>query len=192
MYIRVRKIGEMYALLMFGEDEEGKSELIDYRICERENEINYEEFLDNLRQRNLKMPMFFVTDGHKRLHSAIQTVYPFAKIQVCVVHKKRDVISKTSVINRENVSKDLGYIYRSSTREEAFIRLKEFKNKWRNKEPFKVYSFQYDFNLTLTYLEFDKSIHKKIMTNNSIERYISEIRRRTKPNRIFSKHREFG
>ena len=41
------------------------------------------------------------------------------------------------------------------------------------------------FIITLTYFDFDKSIWNRIKTNNPIERYIEEIRRRTIPIRIF-------
>jgi transposase-like protein len=41
------------------------------------------------------------------------------------------------------------------------------------------------FIITLTYFDFDKSIWSRIITNNPIERYIEEIRRRTIPMRIF-------
>jgi len=41
------------------------------------------------------------------------------------------------------------------------------------------------FIITLTYFDFDKSIWNRKKTNNPIERYIEEIRRRTIPMRIF-------
>lgn len=185
MYVRVRNIGKFWVLLALGEDEKGKKELIDYRISKREDELSYEEFLENLRERGLRKPLIFVIDGHRGLLSAIQTVFPFSKIQVCVAHKQRDVLNRTSIENREKVSKDLRYVYSSKTKEEAFRRLKEFKSKWKKKEPLAVHSLKYSFSLTLTYLEFDESIQRKIRTNNPMERYIEEIRRRTKPMRIF-------
>ena len=103
MYVKVRSLGKYWLLLALGETMEGEIELIDYRLSERENEASYEDFLENLRLRGLKRPVLFITDGHKGLQLAIQTVFPFAKIQICVVHKKRDVLSKTSLSNRDNV-----------------------------------------------------------------------------------------
>jgi len=185
MYVKVRSLGKYWLLLALGETMEGEIELIDYRLSERENEASYEDFLENLRLRGLKRPVLFITDGHKGLQLAIRTVFSFAKIQVCVVHKKRDVLSKTSLSNRDKVSKDLSIIYASESKEEAIGKLKEFKSKWKKKEPLAVRSLQYGFHLTLTYFDFDKSIWNRIKTNNPIERYIEEIRRRTIPMRIF-------
>ena len=109
-----------------------------------------------------------IKDKSMKFKSKIIGKYQHAKIQVCIIYKKRDVLDKTSLTNRDKVSKELTYISASDTKEEAIRRKKEFKNKWKKKEPLIVRSLQYGFHLTLTYLEFDKSIQNKIKTNNQI------------------------
>lgn len=186
MEVKVRKIGKLKVLLALGEDYEGKRELIDYMISEREDELSYEKFLDNLRQRGLRRAEIFVHDGHLGLQNAIQTVFPYANQQICIFHKKMDAMNKSSCENRVEIGKDIDWIYSSNTKEEALNRLKEFNKKWKTKERPAVRSLNFRFMMTIKFLEFDKTIQKRIRTNNPIERYIEEIRRRIIPMRSFN------
>lgn len=186
MEVRVRKYGKLKVLLAFGEDYDGNRELIDYMISEKEDELSYEKFLENLRQRGLKMPEIFVHDGHLGLQNAIQTVFPYSNQQVCIFHKKMDAVRKSSPENREEIGKDIDLIYSSRSKEEAMLRLKEFNKKWKKKERLSVKSMNFRFMMTIKFLEFDLTIQKRIRTNNPLERYIEEIRRRIIPMRSFN------
>lgn len=188
MEVKVKKIGKLKVLLALGEDYEGRRELIDYMISEREDELSYEKFLDNLRQRGLKKAEIFVHDGHLGLQNAIQTVFPYSNQQICIFHKKMDVMNKSSSENRAEIGKDIDWIYSSNTKEEALNRLKEFNKKWKKKEIQAVRSLNFRFMMTIKFLEFEETIRKRIRTNNPIERYIEEIRRRIIPMRSFNSY----
>jgi len=187
----VREKGREVLLLVLGEDYSGRKELIDYRIANGETEENYEKFFNDLFGRGLKQPELFVHDGHIGLTSALKTIYPYARQQVCIIHKRRDVISKTSQTNKASLSEELKTIFSSKDKNEAIQRQREFIEKWKNKEPDAVRSLKFQFHYTITFYEFDISIINKIRTNNPIERYIEEIRRRTIPMRYFQNEKSF-
>ena len=44
-----------------------------------------------------------------------------------------DAINKSSCENRDEIGKDIDWIYSSNTKEEALNRLKEFNKKWKRK-----------------------------------------------------------
>ncbi|MFN6991865.1 MAG: transposase [Fervidobacterium sp.] len=69
--LKVRKIGKLKVLLALGEDYEGRRELIDYMISEREDELSYEKFLDNLRQKGFENTRDIVHNSHLGLQSTI-------------------------------------------------------------------------------------------------------------------------
>ncbi|MFN6991864.1 MAG: transposase, partial [Fervidobacterium sp.] len=73
-------------------------------------------------------------------------------------------------------------------KEEASNRLKESNKKWKTKERLAVRILNFRFMMTIKFLEFDKTIQKRIRTNNPIERYIEEIRRRIIPMRSFNSY----
>jgi len=187
----VRDKGRETLLLVLGEDYAGRRELIDYRVAIGETEENYENFLNDLYNRGLKQPELFVHDGHIGLTSALKTIYPYTRQQVCIIHKRRDVLSKTSLTNREEVSEELSAIFSSKDKNEALQRQREFIEKWKKKESQAVRSIKFQFNYTITFYDFDRSIINKIRTNNPIERYIEEIRRRTIPMRYFQNEKSF-
>jgi putative transposase len=187
----VRNKGREVLLLILGEDYSGRRELIDYRVAGGETEENYENFLNDLYNRGLKQPELFVHDGHIGLTSALKTIYPYAKQQVCIIHKRRDVLNKTSQANGAEISEEFSAIYSSKDKNEATRRQREFIEKWKRKEPFAVKSIKFQFNYTITFYDFDRSIINKLRTNNPIERYIEEIRRRTIPMRYFQNEKSF-
>jgi putative transposase len=64
-----------------------------------------------------------------------------------------------------------------------------FCDKWSNKEPQAVRSFIRGFEYCLVYLEYPDPIRTMLKTNNPIERYLQEIRRRIIPMRSFNNAR---
>lgn len=178
-------------LLVYGEDSEGRQALIDYRVADNENETNYEIFLNDLYRRGLEGAEIVVHNGHPGLSSAVRTVYPEIMQQVCIFHKKKDIRNKVSEKHRKDLMKDVSEIYSSASKYEAMEIRNKIIKKWINKEPRAVRSLCYGFEKTLTYLEMEVTIRKRISTNNPLERFIQEIRRRTVPMRYFQNMNSF-
>lgn len=192
MYSTVRNKGKNVLLLVYGEDSEGRQELVDYRVADSENETNYEIFLNDLYRRGLEGAKIVIHDGHLGLSSAVRTVYPEIKQQVCIFHKKKDIRNKVSEKHRKDLMKDVSEIYSSASKHEAMEIRNKIIKKWINKEPRAVRSLCYGFEKTLTYLEMEVTIRKRVRTNNPLERFIQEIRRRTVPMRYFQNMNSFN
>jgi transposase-like protein len=58
-------------------------------------------------------------DGLKGIPSAIETVFPQAQVQLCIVHLVRHSLNYVGWKQRKEVAADLQQIYRAATREEA-------------------------------------------------------------------------
>ena len=61
---------------------------------------------------------------------AIETVFPEAQVQLCLVHQVRVSLNYVSWKQRKAVAADLKPIYQASTVEQAGQRLEEFAAKW--------------------------------------------------------------
>lgn len=191
-YYRARRKNAVM-LAVLGVRQTGKKiikEILDYMIVTSEDEIGYTKLLRSLKNRGLSSVKFkvIVHDGEGSISKAIRNVYGKEKIseQRCMVHKKRNVIN--AIIdknNKDDLSKDVWKTYTSKTKEEFLYNQSKVYTKWKFKEPEAMKIFNRRDNKILTKFEFEQDIHKIIHSNNYIERYFKEIRRRTKAIGVF-------
>lgn len=81
---------------------------------------------------------------------------------------------------------DALYVFEGETATEVRGRLRVFCSKWSSKEPKAVRNFLKGFEYCLTYLEYPEPLRAMLKTNNPIERYLQELRRRIIPMRAFN------
>ena len=77
-------------------------------------------------------------------------------------------------------------IFNAAHEKEARQRLRTFMQKWSAKEPKAVRNLLRGFEYCLTYLDFPEPWRTRLKTNNLVERYLEEIRRRIIPMRSFN------
>jgi putative transposase len=77
---------------------------------------------------------------------------------------------------RFEVKADAYQIYEAETLDDAHQRLGQFIAKWEVLEPKVVQVFQQDFNLMVTFYEFENNLHHHIRTTNHLERLFREFR----------------
>lgn len=188
-----RKGKNAVGLAVLGQRKEGKKvirEILDFRICSTENERGYTAVLGDLRKRGLTGDNIglIVHDGHLSITKAIKNVYSKDKViqQECLIHHMRNVVNKIEKrINKESLKNDVWKVY-SSKNEKEFMKLhKEITLKWVTLEPEAVKQFQKINHRMLSKYQFDITLHKELHTNNTIERYFREIRRRIKAMGVF-------
>ncbi|MGR3279734.1 transposase, partial [Acaryochloris marina NIES-2412] len=74
------------------------------------------------------------------------------------------------------IKHDAYAIYKASTWEGAVMSLLVFEQKWTDPEPDAVRTFIKDCSLTLSFYDFDESLHSLIRTSNALERLFREFR----------------
>lgn len=193
-YYPGRKIGKnMVVLSVLGQRREGKKiirELIDYRLSKSENQDSYTELLRSLKNRGLtgdKIKLI-VHDGESSIRLGIKNVYGRDKIpeQECMFHKLLNILS--AVKDKKNIpelKKEIWEVYSSKKKEGYEKRKEELIKKWKTKEPEAIGIFSFPDDKLKTKYEFDTEIYSSIHTNNPIERYFRELRRRIKAIGIF-------
>lgn len=179
-----QSVEKVAVLLVRGIKADGTRELIDFRVAEAEKERAWESFLADLFARGLEgeATACFVHDGSDGLEAAIASVYGPRPHQRCICHKLRNVWDAVDDKDAHGqVRKDAAKVYDVATAQEAWERLTAFASKWEAREPAAVSTLCHDFESTLTFLSVPRVHRRWVTTTNPIERYIREVRRRTRP-----------
>ena len=177
----VRKVA---VLLARGIRLDGSRELVDFRPAPGERESAWEAFLSNLYRRGLtgEQTALFVHDGSDGLAGALDSVFGPGGRQRCVCHKLGNLWD--AVADKEahrSIRREAAEIYDVQTADEARGRLADFASAWRDREPQAVASLESDFERTLLFLAVPREHRSWVTTTNPLERYIREVRRRTRP-----------
>jgi transposase-like protein len=125
------------------------------------------------------------TDGHPALLRAIREIYPFLKVQRCLVHKLRNVATKLRRVHLKPCMAEAREIFQAPSRREAIRRFQAWKEKWQVEEERAVRCLEKDFFHCLHYYSFPREWWKKVRTTNALEREFREVRRRTRPMGFF-------
>jgi putative transposase len=179
-----RSVEKVAVLLVRGIKADGTRELIDFRVAEGEKEAAWESFLADLFARGLegKATQAFVHDGSDGLAAAIASVYGPRPHQRCICHKLANVWDAVADKDAHgDLRKDAAAVYDVDTVAEAWDRLAAFEATWGRCEPAAVATLSSDFEATLTFLSVPRAHRRWITTTNPVERYIREVRRRTRP-----------
>jgi transposase-like protein len=179
---------KLAVLLVRGIKADGTRELIDFRLAEGERESAWEAFLLNLFERGLEgeATKCFVHDGSEGLEHAIDSVHGPLPQQRCICHKIANVWSDVADKDAHaDIRKDASAIYDADTADDAKKRLVEFARRWRRRESKAVATMRRQFDATLTYFDIPVEHRRWMRTTNPLERYIREVRRRTRPMGVF-------
>jgi transposase-like protein len=170
-------------LCVYGVKEDGRRELLDFRLASTESESAWVALLESLRERGLEVNevKLIVTDGGKGVRKACEIVFAFTEKQLCWAHKMRNVTAKVKKRDRDKVKLGAIKIYNAKNRREAIKNFRCWKEKWQRVYPEAVKCVERDLEMLLAFYKFPKSHWKKIRTTNVIERLIREVRRRTCP-----------
>lgn len=160
----------------------GKREIVGFAIARAEDYESWHTFLLSLKERGLvgKTLHLIITDGADSLKAAADQLYPKVPQQLCIIHKMRNVLGKTSFKNKQAVAADLKATYAMKSKPEFLVAAKVLCKRWYLSEPKAVASFKDNLLDTATYFNFPEACWKQIRTNNILEREFREVRRRIK------------
>ncbi|HEX8992074.1 MAG TPA: IS256 family transposase [Anaerolineales bacterium] len=169
-------------LVAYGITLEGKRVLLDFRLADSESQAEWDRFLRSLIDRgllgqNLKL---ITTDGGTGLRAAVRDAYPNTPLQLCWVHKLRNVDGHLHRRNQQPCLQGARKIYQAPNRRAALHAFKEWQETWQTLEPDAVRCLAKDLESLLTFLGCPQEHRKAVRTTNYIERLIRELRRRTR------------
>ena len=171
--------------LALGVNIEGHKELQGMWISENEGAKFWLNVLTELQNRGVNDILIACVDGLKGFPEAINTVYPQAQVQLCIVHMVRNSMKYVPWKDYKAVTGDLKRIYQSVTEEEALLELDNFCSRWDDKYPQISRSWRAHWGNLNTLFKYPQDIRKAIYTTNAIESLNSVIRKAIKKRKLF-------
>lgn len=147
------------------------------------NKESYDSWLDFLRdmtQRGLRVPVLFTTDGAPGLMRAAAEVFPRSLRQRCLAHKMRNIADKLPDYACTEVKAELEAAYYAANQDMARRLAADIVAQYQATFPSAMKCFQEDFEACIAYLRCPTVHHQRIRTTNLLERAFLEERRRTK------------
>ena len=171
---------KMPILAAVGITTEGQREVLAFRVGERENQLAWEDLMDDLKDRGVKKVGLWITDGNQATINAVENKFPDSLRQRCVKHKMDNILSYIPKKQQELVKPELKAIFYQANREKADQETLAFIEKYQATYPTAIACLQRDWEACLTFYKFPKEHWQTIRTNNVIERLFMEVKRRSK------------
>ena len=173
------------AYVVLGVNMDGEKEVLGIWIGANESSKFWLSVLNDFKNRGVQDVLIFCVDGLNGFKEAIGAVYPFAKIQRCIIHQLRASMKYIPYKDKKAFVADLKSIYNSVNEEVAFENLLNAKEKWGKKYPNAIKSWEDNWDNLITFFAFPEYIRKIMYTTNAIESLNSQFRKVTKTKLIF-------
>ena len=188
MYFKVRSNGKIVnkaVYICLGYTMEGYKDILGLWVDEAEGAKFWLGICNDLKNRGVKEILIACMDGLKGLPQAIQTVFPSANIQTCIVHQIRNSIKYIASKDKKSFMKDLKEVYKAPTEELALAQLDKLKETWGNSYGMVIDSWYNNWNNLSTFFDFSPRIRKMIYTTNALEGFNRQVLKYTKSRTIF-------
>ena len=173
------------AYVVIGINLDGKKEVLGIWIGANESSKFWLSVLNDLKNRGVQNVLIFCIDALNGFKEAIGATFPFAKIQRCIIHQIRSSMKYIPYKDRKAFIADLKGVYTAVNEEIAMDNLLAMKDRWGNKYPNAIKSWEDNWDNLSTFFAFPGNIRKIIYTTNVIESLNSQFRKITKTKLIF-------
>jgi hypothetical protein len=130
-YLRTLLIHGARAVIRFAENKAEPESWL-RKLMAREGAKFWLNVVTELKNRGVQDIFIACVDGLKGFPEAIETVYPHAIVQLCIVHMVRNSLNYVRWNKRKEVAADLRLVYSAATIDEAEQALADFEDKWNN------------------------------------------------------------
>jgi transposase-like protein len=167
-------------LCAWGITEDGRKVWLRLAPGTKEDTASCTAFFEDLKRRGLADPLLAVTDGAPGLIRAVETCFPRAVRQRCLVHRLRNLRSNAPDGQWPEIAIRARACYEAASPALALLLRDDFVQAYGRELPAVVQCFTDDFEACIAHLRFPLRHRKVIRNTNLLERLFLEERRRTK------------
>ena len=186
-YEKVRRAGRVVSqgvLITYGVREDGFREIVGVDCADTESAATYQSLFADLKARGLSGVVLVTSDAHPGLKAAIARHFQGASWQRCQVHFDRDLLKIVAYKHRKRLAADLKEIWTATTLPTALV-ASRVADEWRLTHPRIATAVDEECEECLAVVHFPATHRQFLRTNNALERFNQEIKRRTRVVRIF-------
>jgi putative transposase len=180
LYVKMRHEGRVENRAVYvaiGITIEGHKEVLGLWTSANEGAKFWLSILAELRNRGLKDIFIACVDGLKGFPQAIESVYPKAQVQLCIVHLVRASLNYVPWKDRRQVAADLRLVYRAATAEQAAAELDSFITLWGPKYQAIGKLWREHWERIIPFFAFPPEVRKVIYTTNAVESLHMSLRK---------------
>jgi len=190
LWVKVKdvEVEKQVILYVMGLRKDGVWEIVDFHVAPQEDTGSWGGLLKVIRSRGVlgRHLQLIVGDEAGGLKAALKMYYPHVKYQACAFHKIQNVLKKVKRRERrKGFCEELSAIWQAKSKAEAVRRYWAFCRKHGDLYPTAIRCLQRNFKDTLRFYEVSLPKRHRFKTNNVLERYLEEVRRRIIPMRYF-------
>ena len=175
------EVRNVSVLVAIGVGADGYRTILGVAEGHKEDKSGWSSFLRHLKERGLKGVRLVISDACLGLKASVDDYYPEAKWQRCTVHFYRNVFSHVPNTKVKEVARMLKAIHAQENLEAAQTKAADVVSSLQSMKLGKAADLvETAIDETLTYYSFPDNHWVRIRTNNSLERIMREIRRRTR------------
>jgi putative transposase len=180
LYVKMRHEGRVENRAVYvaiGVTLEGRKEVLGLWTSASEGAKFWLSILNELRNRGVKDIFIACVDGLKGFPQAIESVFPQAQVQLCIVHLVRASLNYVTWKDRQQVASDWKPIYRAATAEQARAELDGFIERWSAKYQAIGKLWREQWERVIPFFAFPPEIRKVIYTTNAVESLHMSLRK---------------
>ena len=188
LQLKIRDSGQVRnkaVYLAIGINMAGRKEVLGMWIGQQEGAKFWLQIVTELNNRGVKDIFIACVDGLKGFPEAIESVFPKAQVQLCIVHLVRHSLNYVGWKQRKEVAADLRHIYQAPTEDQAYRQLELFGAKWDEKYPTISRAWQRNWARITPFFAHPDEVRKVIYTTNAIESLNMTLRKVTKTRASF-------
>ncbi len=189
IHLKLRRDGKVLntaVYVVLGVDLDGQRDVLGHWVGDGAEGANFWlSVLTDLQGPGVRDIFIACIDGLSGFKDAIQAVFPQTQIQRCIIHQVRQSLTYVAWKDRKAFVADLKTIYQAPTREAAEMRLLDVAEKWSDRYPMAVRSWENNWEDLATMFEYGAEIRRLIYTTNTIEGYNRQLRKVTKTKGAF-------
>jgi putative transposase len=188
LYVKMRHEGRVENRAVYvaiGVNLEGQKDVLGLWTSNNEGAKFWLSVLTELRNRGMKDVLIACVDGLKGFPQAIESVYPQAQVQLCIVHLVRGSLKYVNWKERKPVATDLKAIYQARTEDQAEQELEDFIEKWGPKYQAIGKLWKENWLRVRPLFEYPAEIRRVIYTTNAVESLNMTLRKVVKTRAAF-------
>jgi putative transposase len=180
LVVKIRDAGHVRNRAIYvaiGVNLKGNKEVLGLWTNEAEGAKFWLQVLTDMKNRGVADIFIACVDGLSGFPKAIETVFPQAQVQLCIVHQVRASLNYVSWKQRKAVAADLQTVYRAVTADDAYLKLEAFAEKWDGAYPTISQMWRRNWEHLTPFFSYPADIRKVIYTTNTIESLNMSLRK---------------
>ena len=181
----LKKVASKAAYTCLGLNIDGHKDLLGLWVGEAEGATFWLSVMTELKNRGVKEICIACVDGLKGFPETINTVFPRAEVQLCIVHQIRNSMKYVATKDQKAFACDLKTVYSAPTEEAALLNLQTVEDIWGKKYILSMKSWRNNWSQLSVFLKYPEEIRTMIYTTNAVEALHRQFRKVTKSKSIF-------